>query len=356
MAVLLPPGHGVPYPLEVHHRIRRDEPADYVRIARALGDCVDVVSIQHAYGIWGGEDGETVLAFAGALTVPAVATLHTIHREPTPRQRQILTELVDTVTTTVVMSPAAATLLVEGYGADPDRLAVIAHGVPDLPLVSPSLVKPAVGLADRPIILGFGLLGPDKGHEVVIDALPAIVAACPQVIFAIVGVTHSDIVGETREAYRASLIARAAALGVSRQVQFVDRFVGRVELTRWLQAADIVVTPYRDLDQIVSGTLATAMGAGRAIVSTPYAHAVELLADDRGVLVEPDSPEAMAASLIALLDDEGRRAAMGERAYAYTREMTWSSVGTAYRLLLDQASTSPRRQPPTQPGMTILNA
>jgi glycosyltransferase involved in cell wall biosynthesis len=321
-----------------------------------VGDCVDVVSIQHAYGIWGGEDGDSVLDFAGALTVPAVATLHTIHRDPSPRQRRILTELVDAVAATVVMSPAAATLMVEGYGADPARLVVIAHGVPDLPLVAPSSIKPAVGMAGHELLLGFGLLGPGKGHELVIDALPAIVAAHPDVMFAIVGVTHSDIVGEAREAYRAALTARAATLGVSRHVQFVDRFVGRVELTRWLQAADIVVTPYRDLDQIVAGTLATAMGAGRAIVSTPYAHAVELLADDRGVLVAPDDVAAMAATLIALLDDDDRRAALGERAYAYTREMTWSAVGTAYRHLFDRVTAPPSANPPLRPGLTILNA
>jgi glycosyltransferase involved in cell wall biosynthesis len=333
IVALHPPGQASPYPLEVHHRIRRDEPADYARTARSLDACVVVVSLQHEYGIWGGDDGESVLDFVGALDVPAVATLHTVLREPTPRQHAILGELVKRVRATVVMSRSAATLLTSVYGVDPTRLVIIPHGVPDLPMVRSETTKPGLGLDGRDVILSFGLLGPGKGYELALEALPAVVAEHPAVCYVIVGATHPDLVRLQGEAYRASLIDRVEKLGLRDHVQFVDRFVGRVELTRWLESADVFVTPYPNLDQIVSGTLSYAMGAGRAIVSTPYAYATELLADGRGVLVPPGSPEALAAALNGLLEDDELRGALGRRAYEHSRRMVWPEVGTDHQRL-----------------------
>ena len=279
-----------PYPLEVHHRIRQDEPDDYIRTARALDRCVDVVSIQHEYGIWGGEDGEYVLDFVRALDVPAVATLHTVLRNPTrpparDPDRARRAGRGDRRDVAIRRGPAG-----DAYGVDRRRVEVIPHGVPDLPLVDSATVKPGLGLEGREVILSFGLLGPGKGYELAIDALPAVVAAHPSVLYVIVGATHPDLVRREGEAYREGLIATVARLGMDDHVRFVDRFVGRVELTRWLEAADVFVTPYPNLDQIVSGTLSYAMGAGRPIVSTPYAYASELLADGRGVLVAAGSP------------------------------------------------------------------
>ncbi len=328
-----PPETPVSYPLEVHHRIRRDEPSDYIRTARALRPCVGVVSIQHAYGIWGGDDGEAVLDFARALEVPAVATLHTILREPTPRQHAILVELIDRVRATVVMSRAAAALLASAYGVDPARVEVIAHGVPELPMVRSETMKAVLGLAGHEIILSFGLMGPRKGYELALEALPAVVAEHPKVRYVIIGATHPDLVRREGEAYRDALVARARRLGLADHVLFVDRFVDRVELTRWLELADVFVTPYQDLDQVVSGTLAYAMGAGRAIVSTPYAHARELLAGDRGILVPPGSPDALAAALNRLLGDDELRAATGRRAYDHSRRTVWSAIGGEYQRL-----------------------
>lgn len=333
IVALHPPGQASPYPLEVHHRIRRDEPADYARTARSLDACVDVVSLQHEYGIWGGDDGESVLDFVGALDVPAVATLHTVLREPTPRQHAILVELVKRVRAAVVMSRSAATLVTSVYGVDPTRLVIIPHGVPDLPMVRSETTKPGLGLDGRDVILSFGLLGPGKGYELALEALPAVVAEHPAVCYVIVGATHPDLVRLQGEAYRASLIDRVEKLGLRDHVQFVDRFVGRVELTRWLESADVFVTPYPNLDQIVSGTLSYAMGAGRAIVSTPYAYATELLADGRGVLVPPGSPGALAAALNGLLEDDELRGALGRRAYEHSRRMVWPEVGTDYQRL-----------------------
>ena len=336
------------YPPEVHHRIRKDERADYTHTARALNDCVDIVSIQHEYGIWGGEDGAHVLDFVRALRVPAVATLHTVLQEPTANQRSVLTELVTSVDATVVMSHSAADLLTSAYGVESRRVHVIPHGVPDLPLVDPVEIKPGLGVDGRDVILSFGLLGPGKGYELAIDALPAVVTANPGALYVVVGATHPDLIRANGEAYRQTLVAQVKRLGMENHVRFVDRFVGRVELTHWLEAADVFVTPYPNLDQIVSGTLSYAMGAGRAIVSTPYAYATELLADGRGLLAPPGSPAGLAGALNAVLGDDHLRAEIGRRAYDYSRRMVWSAVGTEYRNLFEQltASTSaPIRTP-----------
>lgn len=290
-----------------------------------------MVSIQHEYGIWGGEDGEYVLDFARNLRVPAVATLHTVLREPSQHQRTVLKDLVDIAEATVVMSSAAADLLHTAYGVHPDRVRVIPHGVPSVPLVDSATVKPALGVGNRDVMLTFGLLGPGKGCELMIDALPAVVAANPAALYVIVGATHPNLILAEGEAYRRSLFDRVRALGMEDHVQFVDRFVGKAELTQWLGAADIFVTSYPNMAQIVSGTLSYAMGAGRAIASTPYAYASELLADGRGVLVPAGSAEQFAAALNELLGNPDLRAAIGRRAYAYSRNMVWPAVGAMYR-------------------------
>jgi glycosyltransferase involved in cell wall biosynthesis len=345
----------MPYPIEVHHRVRRDELADYIQVARTLDRCASVASIQHEYGIWGGEDGAYVLDFVDALRVPAVATLHTVLREPTAGQRAVLSELVARTEATVVMSRSAATLLRNVYGVDSSRLHIIPHGVPELPLVDPTTVKADLGLAGRDVILSFGLLGPGKGYELVLDALPAVVAANPATLYVLLGATHPDLLRTEGEAYRQRLVAQVERLGMADHVRFVDRFVGRVELTRWLEAADVFVTPYPKLDQIVSGTLSYAMGAGRAIVSTPYAYATEVLANGRGILVPPDSASAWASALNEILGDRGLRTAIGRRAYAYSRRMVWSAVGAEYQGLLGRvASDIPRTEPARV--MTAINA
>lgn len=301
-----------------------------------------MVSLQHEYGIWGGEDGERVIDFARAVRVPVVATLHTVLREPSPHQRSVLRELVSISEASVVMSSSAADLLSSAYGVDPRRVHVIPHGVPDLPLVDSSSVKSALGIAGRDIILSFGLLGPGKGYELAIDALAAVVAEHPRALYVMVGATHPDLLLREGEAYRRSLADRVAQVGMEDHVQFIDRFVGKGELTQWLQAADVFVTPYPNMAQIVSGTLSYAMGAGRAVVSTPYAYAAELLADGRGVLVPPASADGLATALIEVLGDPVLRAAIGRRAYAHTRRMVWSAVGAQYRALFDDVAAGAR--------------
>jgi len=298
------------------------------------------VSIQFDFRTWGGDDGEYVLDFVRELEIPAVATLHAIPRKPTIRQQAILADLIASVDAAVVMSPSATTLLASGYGVDPSRLDVIPHGVPDLPLAEPTVIKAALGLEGRDVILSFGLLGPDKGHELVLEALPAVVAAHPAASYVIVGATHPDLLQQDGERYRDALAAQVKRLGMTNHVRFVDTFAHRVEMTRWLQAADVVVTPYPDLDQTVSGSLSYAMGAGRAIVSTPYTYAADLLADGRGVLVPAATPKRFAAALNEVLDDAELRATLGRRAYEYSRTMVWSEVGAQYRRLFERVGAA----------------
>ena len=335
-----------PYPAEVRHRIRRDIQADYPRAALALNDRgVSVVSLQHDFRIWGGEDGAYVLDFVRSLQLPFVVTLHEVLPNPTASQRQVLSQLVDTASATIVMSRAAATSLSAAYGVHPSRAEIVPHGVPDLPLVSPETVKPRLGLAGRTVILSFGLLGPDKGYETAIAAMPAIVEAVPSVCYVILGATHPGRSGEESEAYRAALEAQIASLGLSANVRFVDRFVGRVELGTWLEAADVFVTPYPNLERTVSGSLAYGMAAGRPVVSTPYAYASEMLADGRGILVAPDSPTELAESITGLLLDDEARASMGRRAHERCRPMVWWQVGHQYRGIFDRVAQAAADKP-----------
>ena len=346
VVVLHPPEQPVaPYPIEVHHRIHKDELSDYVRTADALSGCADIVSVQHEYGIWGGQDGGHVIDFVGALDVPSVATLHTVLEHPTPGQRAVLAELVGLTDATVVMSQSAADRLTNVYGIDRGQVRVIPHGVPELPFVDAAKVKPALGVENRKVVLSFGLLGPGKGYELAIAALPDVVARNPTVLYAVVGETHPDLVRTEGEAYRDGLVADVVRLGLQDHVRFVNRYVGRVELTKWLEAADVFVTPYPNLEQIVSGTLSYAMGAGRPVVSTPYAYADEVLGDGRGVIVPPASPGALSAALNELLADPSLRSAIGRRAYEYSRRMVWSAVGGAYRDLFARVASETRQVP-----------
>jgi glycosyltransferase involved in cell wall biosynthesis len=306
---------------------------------------VDVVSIQHEYGIWGGEEGSFVLDFVRALNKPFVVTLHTVLRHPTLVQRRVLIALVEAAAASVVMSQSAASLLVKAYGVDPKSIEVVPHGVPDLPLLEPDSIKPRLGLPVVPIIFSFGLLGPGKGYETAIEAMPEVIEAVPTARYVVLGATHPDLLRREGEAYRRRLEARAAALGVGANVQFVDRFVSSAKLGIWLEAADVFVTPYPNLDQIVSGTLSYAMGAGKAIVSTPYAYAAELLDQGRGLLVEPGSPHALAGAMVELLRDRALRLRIGRLAYRHSRTMIWSEVAARYRGIFGRVGRRPLALP-----------
>ena len=342
IVALQPPEKPGFYPAEVTRRIARDVLADYMSAARWIdARPFDVVSVQHEYGIWGGQDGAYVLDFIKALHTPVVATLHTVLQSPSPSQRRIMTELVHVAAETVVMSMAAASLLTNTYGIDPTRLEIVPHGVPHLPLLAPESVKPQLGLAGHTVILSFGLLGPGKGYESAIAAMPAVVRADPTAVYVIVGATHPDLLRREGELYRNRLAQLAASLGVADRVRFVGRYVAASELALWLTAADIFVTPYPNLEQIVSGTLSYAMGAGKAIVSTPYAYASERLADGRGRLVAPGSSDALAEGLIELALNPKVRAEHGRLAHEHSRGMHWPEIGATYRQIFARVAAVP---------------
>ena len=343
IAVLHPPAGPDMYPLEVKHRIRRDVRADYFRAASALNrSAAGVVSVQHEYGIWGGDDGEYVLDFVTALAKPVVTTLHTVPMNPSSGQRRVLMRLIEASAASVVMSRSASELLARVYGVDAGILDVVPHGVPNLPLTVPHTVKPRIGMATAPMLLSFGLLGPGKGYESVIEAMPAVVGVEPTAYYVILGATHPELLRCEGEAYRHKLMHLAEACGVVDRVLFVDRYVSPSELGTWLTAADIFVTPYPNPDQIVSGTLAYAMGAGKAIVSTRYSYAVEMLEGARGRLVASNSAAVLADALTELVRDRDLRDRLGRRAYEFSRSMVWTEVGARYRRIFDRVRAPSR--------------
>jgi glycosyltransferase involved in cell wall biosynthesis len=234
------------------------------------------------------------------------------------------------------MSRSAAAVLGRVYGVNPSAVDVVPHGVPDLPLVEPNSVKPGLGIQTAPMILSFGLIGPGKGYEAVIEAMPAVIRACPTANYVILGATHPELLRREGEAYRTKLMSLAENLGVAARVHFVDRFVSRAELGMWLTAADVFVTPYPNRDQIVSGTLAYAMSAGKACLSTPYAYAVEMLEAGRGRVMASGSPEAISESLTELLSDHDLRRRLGRQAYKYSRTMIWPEIGARYRRIFER--------------------
>ena len=319
------------YPDEVKFEIPQNVLDGYGKAADFLNmNLVDVVSVQHEFGIYGGADGAHLLKLLRQLRMPIVTTLHTVLEKPSERQRDVIREIADLSDRLVVMTETGRRFLEQVYAVDPARVKVIPHGIPDLPFVDPSFYKDQFGVEGKKVILTFGLLGPSKGIETMIEALPAVTAAHPDVVYVVVGATHPHVRKMHGETYRRHLQKLAAELDVDRHLIFHERYVDLVELCEWLGAADIYVTPYPNKDQIVSGTLAYAMGAGKAIVSTPYWHAAEMLADGRGVLVGFGDVDETARAIVRLLDDERERDAIRKRAYAHTRSHIWQNVGARY--------------------------
>lgn len=332
------------YPARVRFEVQQDDIDGYRRAAEFLNmQAVDVVSLQHEYGIFGGRAGAHVLELVRGLQMPVVSTLHTVLPNPTPDQRAALDELLALSARVVVMSEDGARLLRTVHGVDASKLDVIPHGIPAMTgRAAPSTLGVK---SEGPVILTFGLLSPDKGLEYVIDAMPAVLARHPSATYLVVGATHPHIREAHGEQYREGLQARAAQLGVSDHVVFQNRFVSREELMDILGAADVYVTPYLKEEQSTSGTLAYAVGSGKAVVSTPYRYARELLADGRGVLVPWRDSEALAQELSALLDDPGRRRQLEQRAASLGGDMSWPLVARDYLASFSLAiERAPRRE------------
>jgi len=332
------------YPPRVRFEVAEGDIASYGVAADYLNaNKIDVVSVQHEYGIFGGKAGSYLLTLLRKLRMPVVTTLHTILGEPDLLQRRAMNEIVRLSSRLVVMSAHGAALLHNVNGVPEHKIDIIPHGIPSVPYTSSD--KKELGIEGKSLILTFGLLSPDKGVEHVIDALPAILARCPDTVYVVLGATHPHIKERYGENYRESLERRAQALGVQSSVIFHNRFVSRGELVRFLSAADIYVTPYLKPEQSTSGTLAYAVGSGRAVISTPYLYARELLADGRGILVPWRDSQAIARAAVDLLSDDAKRLALCARAAAHGRSMVWPAVARRYLQSFEQARNRGRAAP-----------
>jgi glycosyltransferase involved in cell wall biosynthesis len=319
------------YPDVVRYEIEEQNLESYRRAAEFLNASnVDVVSIQHEFGIFGGPAGSHILALLRKLKAPAVTTLHTVLSRPNADQHRVVRKLVAHSARVVVMTERGQTILHEIYHTPPAKIDLIPHGIPDVAFVAPDHYKDQFGVAGKKVLLTFGLLSPNKGIEHVLNALPDLVTEFPDVVYLVLGATHPHELRTHGETYRLGLQALTKENKLEKHVFFHNRFVELKELTEFIGAADVYITPYLDEAQSTSGTLAYAFGAGKAVISTPYRHAIELLRDQRGVLVPFADPRAIALELKGLLRDEARRSAMSNNAYRLGRTMVWSNTAGLY--------------------------
>ncbi|MFN0172721.1 MAG: glycosyltransferase family 4 protein [Bryobacteraceae bacterium] len=298
---------------------------------------VHCVSVQHEFGIFGGPAGSHLLALLRNVRAPVVTTLHTVLPQPNADQNRVMRELVTHSTRVVVMTERGRKILKDVYRVSPDNIDLIPHGIPDVPFVPPDSYKHKVGVGGRKVLLTFGLLSPNKGIECVLDALPEVVAEFPDLVYIVLGATHPHEVRTRGESYRFRLEDIARKNNIENHVLFCNRFVDLKELTGFIGAADLYITPYLDEAQITSGTLAYAFGAGKAVISTPHWHAAELLRDQRGVLVPFADPKAIAREVSGLLRDGTRRNMMSSNAYQLGRKMVWTNTACEYMQSFEMA-------------------
>ncbi|MDT8390208.1 MAG: glycosyltransferase family 4 protein [Lentisphaeria bacterium] len=337
---------GYDYPSRVCFEIQEKDLDSYRRAADFLNfNNIEVLCVQHEFGIYGGPAGSHLLALLKEARMPVVTTLHTILQEPSPDQRLVMAELTAQSDRLVVMAQKGAEILRDVYAVPDAKIDIIAHGIPDVPFAESSLFKVDFGVEGRNVLLTFGLLGPDKGVEHVIEALPAIIDRHPDVVYLVLGATHPHLLAHEGERYRLSLERLAEDRGVKDNVIFYNCFVSLDDLKQFIGAADIYLTPYLNAAQITSGTLAYVFGAGKAVISTPYWHARELLADGRGVLVPFRDPKAIADSVCALLDDPEGLDRIRHRAYAMGRGMIWPATALRYLESFRRARVEHRTAP-----------
>jgi glycosyltransferase involved in cell wall biosynthesis len=322
---------GYDYPARVRWALAQNDLASYEEAAQFLNfNNIDMVCLQHEYGIFGGPAGSHILHLLRALKMPVVTTLHTVLREPDPNQLMVLEQIAELSDRLIVMSQLSSQFLQEIFKVPGSKIDMVPHGVPDVPFLDPNFYKDRFGVEGKAVLLTFGLLSPNKGIENVIQALPKILSKHKNVAYIVAGATHPHILRREGDKYRNRLKALAKEVGVESQVIFYDRFASPEEMAEFIGAADIYITPYRYEEQVVSGTLAYALGAGKAIISTPYWHAIELLDDRRGALVPFQNPDAIAQKTIELLDTPALRHAMRKRAYLFSRDMVWKRVAQGY--------------------------
>ncbi len=348
---------GYNYPDSVCFMVNQNALPEYRLVAGFLNmNKIDLVCLQHEYGIFGGKAGANILELLRQLGAPIVTTLHTILEDPSPEQRTVLERLVHLSSRLVTMSKKGSELLRDIYDVPDEKIAFVHHGIPDVPFADPNFYKDQFGVKGRKVILTFGLLSQDKGIEYVIQALPRVVDKHPDVVYIILGATHPHVKKVEGEAYRLGLQRMAIELGVDKHVIFHSRFVETQELCEMLGSSDIYITPYLKEAQVISGTLAYALGAGNAIISTPYWYAVEMLDDGRGKIIPFRNSEALAKEINHLLEEETKRHAMRKRAYKYGREMVWKKVAGRYLGIFEQVLEERRKFPkPVFKAMTLEN-
>ncbi len=301
------PGCSYDYPPAVRFQIREEVIDEYAQGAELLNNAgFDVVSLQHEYGIFGGQAGANIVDLLSRLEMPVVTTLHTVLAKPTPIQHDVTRRIIDASAKIVIMSETARELLRSVHDVPAHKIDVIPHGIPDFPFLEPHHAKVEFGFEEKKIILTFGLLSPNKGIEIMLDAMPSIVKSCPNAVYVILGATHPNLVRDQGEAYRDSLIARVRELGIGDCVVFFNQFVDQATLLNFISMCDVYVTPYLNEAQMTSGTLAYSFGLGKAVVSTPYWHAKELLSDGRGILVPFGDAKALSTEISGLLTNDDR--------------------------------------------------
>jgi len=337
---------GYQYPDRVRFELSEGDLSSYRQAADFLNfSKIDLVCLQHEYGIFGGAAGAHILELLRRLHMPIVTTLHTVLRDPNPDQRMVMDEIASLSDRMIVMSQNSAEILQEVFRVPEHKIDLIPHGIPDVPFIDPNFYKDCFGTEGKFVMLTFGLLSPNKGIENVIQALPRILSENSNVVYMVAGVTHPHIRRREGDQYRLYLQRMAQDLGVAANVIFHNKFVSPQELNELIGSADIYITPYKHKDQVVSGTLARALSAGKAIISTPYLHAIELLANDRGVFVPFDDPKAIADRTMDLLRNETGRHAMRKRAYLHARTMVWNRVAQEYMKSFERVYNERLRNP-----------
>lgn len=339
VAIDEPGGEFREYGPEVVARLQQDNRDSYADIAAIVNaHPAEVLNIQHEYGLFGGERGEWLVDLLKQVEKPIAVTLHTVLPEPDEKMLDVTRRLCEYATKVIVLSQTGKDLLVNVYGIDGAMIRVIHHGVPDVAFATTDAAKSSFGIGERMVISTFGLINRGKGLEYAIDAMRAVVKRHPEALYLILGETHPVVRRQEGESYRESLQAKVAEYGLEHNIQLIDKYLDFDELVSYLQATDIYLTPYLNPTQIVSGTLAYAVGCGKAIVSTPYLYAKEVLANHRGFLVDFRDSESIAGRIIALLDDTALRRATERRAYRFGRQMTWPHVAVDYgKLFADLA-------------------
>jgi len=328
------------------HKIGRDFIEDYLLMADFLNNSsVNVVNIQHEFGIFGGESGEFICDFLERLKKPVATTLHTVLPNFERKTEEVFHKIVDRSQAIVVLNKTTREL-VKKYGVPPEKIKLIPHGCPDLPLLPSAKVKPVLGLQNRIVLSTFGLLSKGKGIEHVIQALPEVIKKEPRIVYYVLGVTHPQVKRADGEAYRNSLLKMAKNLGLRGHVKFLNRFLSKPELFNYLQATDVYITPYLSPNQVSSGTLSYALAAGKAVVSTPYLHAKEALGEGRGVFCNFNDSTSLAEKITEIIENKSLRTSLEHKAYQYSRKFTWPSVAKKYLALFDELTRQSQEEWP----------